>query len=104
MPRHGLRRELGVGSLVLTQILYVVGAAWVGVAATVGNAHAVLWIAATVLFFLPLAMLVASLARLLPLEGGVYRWSEAAFGPTMPPISSAGTSGRSPSPCSRSSA
>jgi amino acid transporter len=78
---HGLRRELGVTSLVLTQILYVVGAAWVGVAATVGNAHAVLWLAAVLLFFLPLAMLVANLARLLPLEGGVYRWADAAFGP-----------------------
>jgi hypothetical protein len=27
------------------------------------------------LFFLPLAMLVAQLARLVPLEGGLYRWS-----------------------------
>jgi amino acid transporter len=78
---HGLRRELGVTSLVLTQILYIVGASWIGVAATVGNAHAVLWVAAVVLLFLPLAMLVASLAKLMPLEGGVYRWADAAFGP-----------------------
>jgi len=80
---HGLRRELGVGSLVLTQILYIVGASWIGVAATVGQAHAVLWVAAVLLFFLPLAMLVAQLARLMPLEGGLYRWSEAAFGPAL---------------------
>jgi amino acid transporter len=80
---HGLRRELGVGSLVLTQILYIVGASWIGVAATVGQAHVVLWVAAVVLFFLPLAMLVAQLARLMPLEGGLYRWSEAAFGPRL---------------------
>jgi amino acid transporter len=79
---RGLRRELGVSSLVLTQILYIVGASWIGVAATVGQSHAVLWIAAVVLFFLPLAALVAHLARVMPLEGGVYRWSEAAFGPT----------------------
>ncbi|NJD31700.1 MAG: APC family permease [Gammaproteobacteria bacterium] len=78
---HGLRRELGVGSLVLTQILYIVGASWIGVAATVGQGHAALWVAAVVLFFLPLAMLVAQLAQLMPLEGGLYRWSEAAFGP-----------------------
>jgi len=78
---RGLRPEMGVTSLVLTQILYIVGASWVGVAATVGQAHAVLWIAAVLLFFLPLAALVAHLARLMPLEGGVYRWSEAAFGP-----------------------
>jgi amino acid transporter len=80
---HGLRRELGVFSLVLTQILFIVGAAWIGVAATVGHAHAVLWIAAVVLFFLPLAMLVANLASLMPLEGGIYRWAEAAFGPAI---------------------
>jgi amino acid transporter len=78
---HGLRRELGVWSLVLTQILFIVGAAWIGVAATMGQSHAVLWIAAVALFFLPLAALVAHLARLMPLEGGVYRWSETAFGP-----------------------
>ena len=80
---RGLRRELGVPSLVLTQILYIVGASWIGVAATVGRGHAALWIAAVVLFFLPLAMLVAHLARLMPLEGGVYRWAEAAFGPAL---------------------
>jgi amino acid transporter len=80
---HGLRRELGVPSLVLTQILYIVGASWIGVAATVGKGHAVLWIAAVLLFFLPLAMLVAHLARQMPFEGGLYRWSEAAFGPVL---------------------
>jgi amino acid transporter len=78
---HGLRRELGVFSLVLTQILYVVGGAWVGVAATVGQGHVVLWLAAVLFFFLPLALVVANLARLMPLEGGVYRWADAAFGP-----------------------
>ena len=79
-PDHGLRRELGVSSLVLTQILYIVGASWIGVAATVGPAHGALWFAAVALFFLPLAMLVAHLTRLMPLEGGVYRWATAAFG------------------------
>ena len=80
---HGLRQELGVGSLVLTQILFIVGAAWIGVAATMGQSHPVLWIAAVTLFFLPLAALVARLARLMPLEGGIYRWSETAFGPAV---------------------
>jgi amino acid transporter len=78
---RGLRRELGVFSLVLTQILYVVGGSWVGVAASVGQAHIVLWVAAVLLFFLPLALVVAHLASLMPLEGGVYRWAETAFGP-----------------------
>jgi amino acid transporter len=82
-PDHGLRRELGVPSLVLTQILYIVGASWIGVAATVGTAHGALWFAAVVLFFLPLAMLVAHLTKLMPLEGGVYRWATAAFGPAL---------------------
>src|ERR1700680_1820348 len=34
-----LKKELGLGDLVLTQILYVVGSAWVGTAAKLGSAH-----------------------------------------------------------------
>jgi amino acid transporter len=75
-----LRKELGLGDLVLAQVLCVVGSSWVGVAARLGRAHVVFWIAAMLLFYVPLAVVVIWLNRLMPLEGGLYQWAKAAFG------------------------
>jgi len=75
-----LRRELGLRDLVLAQILCVVGAAWVGVAAKLGRAHVVFWLAAMLLFYLPLACTVILLNRRQPLEGGLYQWAKSGFG------------------------
>jgi amino acid transporter len=77
---HKLTRQLGLADLVLTQILCVVGSAWVGVAAGLGRAQAVVWIAAIVLFYLPMAVAVYYLNREMPLEGGLYVWARTAFG------------------------
>ena len=41
-----LRKDLGLFDLTLTQILFVVGLPWVGVAAKQGPAHVVLWLVA----------------------------------------------------------
>src|SRR6188768_2696691 len=40
----GLRKELGLVDLVLMQIMYVVGSAWVGTAAKLGSSHTVFWL------------------------------------------------------------
>ncbi len=77
---HGLRKELGLRDLVLAQILCVVGSSWVGVAAKLGRAHLVFWIAAMLLFYLPLAAVVIYLNAMMPLEGGLYQWAKAGFG------------------------
>ena len=77
---HGLKRELGLRDLVLAQILCVVGSAWVGVAATLGRSHLVFWLAAMLLFYLPLASTVILLNRRQPLEGGLYQWAKSGFG------------------------
>src|SRR3954463_9238681 len=61
-----LRRELGVGDLVLTQILFVVGLPWVGVAAKQGSSHVVFWLLAMVFFYLPSAAVVIHLNRAMP--------------------------------------
>ena len=71
-----LRRELGLGDLALTQILFVVGLPWVGVAAKQGPSHVVFWLIAMVLFYLPSAIVVIHLNRLMPLEGGLYQWAK----------------------------
>jgi amino acid transporter len=75
-----LRRQLGLRDLVLTQILCVVGSAWVGVAAGLGRAQTAMWIAAMILFYLPMSACVIGLNRLMPLEGGLYVWAHKAFG------------------------
>ena len=79
---HGLRRHLVLRDLVLTQILTVVGSAWVGIAAGLGRAQALVWLAAMLLFYLPMAVAVFYLNREMPLEGGLYVWARTAFGDT----------------------
>lgn len=75
-----LRKDLGLGDLTLTQILFVVGLPWVGVAAKQGTAHVALWLAAIVFFYLPSAAVVIYLNRAMPLEGGLYQWAKIGFG------------------------
>ena len=76
----GLRKELGLPTLVLTQIMFIVGSGWVGTAAKLGNGHLVFWLAAMALFYLPQAAVVIYLNRLMPLEGGLYQWATVGFG------------------------
>jgi glutamate:GABA antiporter len=75
-----LRRELGLADLVFAQVGYMVIPEFFGTAAKAGGYHVALWSLAIVLFFLPLAFLVAHLNRLIPLEGGLYEWARLAFG------------------------
>jgi amino acid transporter len=79
---HRLSRQLALRDLVLSQILTVVGSSWVGIAAGLGSAQAVAWIAAFILFYLPMAVSVYYLNREMPLEGGLYVWARTAFGDT----------------------
>src|SRR3954464_2072454 len=74
-----LKRELGLTDLVFTQILFIVGLPWVGVAAKLGPSHLVFWLAALGLFYVPSAAVVIFLNRLMPLEGGVYQWAKIGF-------------------------
>lgn len=70
------KKELGLTDLVLTQILFIVGLPWVGVAAKQGPSHVVLWLGAAILFYIPSALVVIYLNRSMPLEGGVYQWAK----------------------------
>ncbi len=76
---HDLPRELGLSDLVLTQILFIVGLPWVGVAAKQGPAHVVYWLIAMALFYVPSAIVVIHLNRRMPLEGGLYQWAKLGF-------------------------
>jgi len=78
-----LKKELGVRDLALTQILFIIGLTWIGVAAKLGPAHVVFWLLAIVLFYLPSAAVVICLNRLMPLEGGLYQWAKLGFNQTV---------------------
>lgn len=73
------KKELGLFDLVLTQVVFVVGTFWVGWAARLGHEQNVFWILAIVTFYVPLAVAVIFLIRLMPLEGGLYQWAKLAF-------------------------
>lgn len=77
-----LPRELGLSDLALTQILFVVGLPWVGVAAKQGPSHVIFWLIAMALFYIPSAIVVIHLNHLMPLEGGLYQWAKLGFNET----------------------
>jgi len=74
-----LKKPLGLGDLVLTQILFVVGSSWVGAAAKLGPSNLFFWLLAILLFYIPQAAIVIYLNRSMPLEGGVYQWAKFGF-------------------------
>ena len=74
-----LKKELGLGDLILTQILYIVGSHWVGTAAKLGTSQIAFWLLAVAFFYAPLAAVVIYLNRLMPLEGGLYQWAKLGF-------------------------
>ncbi|MBA3692596.1 MAG: APC family permease [Acidobacteria bacterium] len=77
------KKELGLSDLVLTQILFIVGLPWIGVAAKQGPSHIILWLGAMLLFYLPSAVVVIYLNRIMPLEGGLYQWAKLGFNELM---------------------
>lgn len=78
-----LKKELGVRDLALTQILFIVGLTWIGVAGKLGPSHVVFWLLALLLFYLPSTAVVIYLNRLMPLEGGLYQWAKLGFNQTI---------------------
>jgi len=80
LEQTGLRKELGLRDLVLAQVLCVVGSSWVGIAAKLGRAHVAYWLGAMLLYYVPLAVVVIYLNRMMPLEGGLYQWAKSGFG------------------------
>ena len=63
-------------------VVSVVSLRWVARGALAGAAAIPLWMAAALLFFVPLAIATSRLARLHPAQGGIYVWARTAFGPS----------------------
>jgi amino acid transporter len=75
-----LKKELRLGDLVLSQILYIVGLQWLGTAGKLGSAHVMYWIPAVLLFYIPSGIVIIHLSAEMPLEGGLYQWAKLRFG------------------------
>lgn len=74
-----LKKELTLPNLVFTQVLAILGLAWIGIAGKLGASHFVFWIAAITFFYLPSAAVVIHLNNQMPLEGGLYQWAKLRF-------------------------
>jgi glutamate:GABA antiporter len=74
-----LRKELGLFDLVLAQLLIIIVADYIGTAVKAGTSHVFFWILAIAFFFVPQALVVIHMSRLLPVEGGLYEWARIAF-------------------------
>ena len=75
-----LRRELGFRDLVLFSLAGIIGTRWIAAAARTGTSAVTIWIATTVLFFIPSAFAVARLSARYPETGGIYIWARESFG------------------------
>ncbi len=82
MTSTNVRRSLNLFDVVLMTVVSVVSLRWIARGALAGAPAIVLWIAAALLFFVPLAIATSKLARLHPEQGGIYVWARKAFGPS----------------------
>ncbi len=79
-PGRSLRRAMGFRDVALFLVVAVVGPRWIATAAAAGPAALLVWAAACVALFVPLAFTVLELSSRYPLEGGFYVWTRRAFG------------------------
>ncbi|MGH9603125.1 MAG: APC family permease, partial [Terriglobales bacterium] len=74
------RRVMGFRDLVLFYVVTGISLRWIATAAAAGPASILIWIAAWMAFYLPLVFSVLELSSRYPNEGGLYVWSDRAFG------------------------
>src|ERR1700678_2813653 len=75
-----LRRALGFRDVVLFYLASGLSLRWIATAAATGQSAISVWILAWFGFFLPLAACVLELSSRFPQEGGLYVWTQEAFG------------------------
>ena len=77
----GLITSLTLWDVVAMNIVAVVGLRWISRSARLGAPSVTLWILAFLVFFVPLAAVLAELSSRHPEQGGIYAWARRAFGP-----------------------
>ncbi|HLY39558.1 MAG TPA: APC family permease [Terracidiphilus sp.] len=75
-----LKRSIRLRDLVLLYVVIILSIRWTATAAAAGPSILVIWIAALLFFFIPLAASVMELSSRHPEEGGIYVWTREAFG------------------------
>jgi amino acid transporter len=75
-----LKRGIRFRDLVLLYVVIVLSGRWTASAATAGPSILMIWVAALIFFFIPLAACVSELSSRYPEEGGIYVWTREAFG------------------------
>ena len=75
-----LPRVMGFWDVLLFNIVTVLGPRWIAAAAHNGTSSITLWFLAAFLFFVPTALVIAELSTRFPQEGGLYVWTQEAFG------------------------
>jgi amino acid transporter len=77
----GLITSLTLWDVVAMNIVAIVGLRWISRSARIGAPAVTLWMLAALLFFIPLAAVLAELSSRHPQQGGIYAWARRAFGP-----------------------
>jgi len=75
-----LRPVMGFRDLLLFYIVTGFSVRWIAQAAHGGPSAIVIWIVCCVAFYVPLVVCVLQLSSRYPSEGGIYVWSQKAFG------------------------
>ncbi|HUX27951.1 MAG TPA: amino acid permease, partial [Terracidiphilus sp.] len=75
-----LKRGIRFRDLVLFYVVSGLSVRWAASAAAAGPSILVIWAAALLCFFIPLAASVMELSSRHPDEGGIYVWTREAFG------------------------
>jgi hypothetical protein len=65
-----LRKELSLPNLVFTQVLSILGLAWIGSAGKLGSGHLMFWMGGILLFYVPSALVVIHLNTRCRSKGG----------------------------------
>ena len=76
----GLRRVMGTWDVVMFLVVAIVGTRWISTAAAVGPSALVIWLIGFLALFVPLGFAVVELSSRHPEEGGLYVWTQRAFG------------------------
>jgi len=74
------QKILKVHDIVLMNVVAIIGLRWLPLAAKYGPSSIILWLLASILFFIPQGLTVSELSTGWPYEGGLYVWAKEAFG------------------------
>jgi amino acid transporter len=80
MSSPTLKRGIRFRDLTLFYVAGLLSVRWSATAASAGPSSLIVWIAALACFFVPLAASVMELSSRYPAEGGLYVWTQHAFG------------------------